>query len=909
MSTSTTSIIPLSIAGPDDTFGPETERRLSQLETLVVTVLHSPLSAAMTPEDAVTFRRQIIDEVIEIARRADEWQLVAPARGLLRRRNAPSEFDQLLDGSDRWRHRAEALGEEHAFDRSEELARAGLKLAGGDRRQEWRALHLIAMAQMTRMAHLPDLLLLQTFVGSARRARDAVVDVALSVQADMSLALLMTLSTNSAAALETAERLRNKRTLARAINAIAATEAIAVEAGVAVPTEGAVEYGDGMSLSLAVGQELAQSRLAELQHGLTEDGGTTHLDHALRRSHRAFDVGLEHGYAQGIAAAAATWGRQAFARWRAGGPEGAGDELRNVLTQGILYCVPGSGVCLELLALWGEMFYAYGAQHDLESERLVADLIYSTCCDDLAPRDAVGHRELARRWANLAGHADEGDEVARGAWEHTLRAQRRVVQDAGVEGLRLIAVDGGGPVHQLAAAAFATAGDGVRAVEITEMGRSVSLQRSVISNTEALEQLRARGSAAIVDAYLDASEQEHAAQEALRAWDRPEIDDDEVEEFHVVMERVVEAVRLRRAAEKRVKVAAGDDDFPRPLRFAQLREAAADSPLVYIVAGLRTGFLMIVRDTGATAPELVPLPLLTQRELGLHAWEHVKLYRGWQPDSDSWPEQLEAGGSWLWDAVVGPLLDATGGGLVRVVPLGLLMALPLQAAWTTDGAGRRISTIDRLTLSYLPSAAAFRIARSRPTADGWNALLVDDPAGDLESSSEEGRAVRRRFGNDLRELPGAAATIDAVRDALTAHNFAHISAHGYIRESLPRFSAIVLADGDLRLDDLRRADLRELETLILSSCDSAMTGGRSLDEGLSFPGLMYGLSARAVIGAHWAVDQFATGRLFERFYAHWDLSHDPRATAEALRLAQVDLRDSDSRLAHPVWWGGFMHVG
>jgi CHAT domain-containing protein len=46
----------------------------------------------------------------------------------------------------------------------------------------------------------------------------------------------------------------------------------------------------------------------------------------------------------------------------------------------------------------------------------------------------------------------------------------------------------------------------------------------------------------------------------------------------------------------------------------------------------------------------------------------------------------------------------------------------------------------------------------------------------------------------------------------------------------------------------------------------------------------------------------------ERFYAHWLDESEPHTKAEALRLAQADVR-ARPEFAHPKFWAAFQLVG
>jgi CHAT domain-containing protein len=66
--------------------------------------------------------------------------------------------------------------------------------------------------------------------------------------------------------------------------------------------------------------------------------------------------------------------------------------------------------------------------------------------------------------------------------------------------------------------------------------------------------------------------------------------------------------------------------------------------------------------------------------------------------------------------------------------------------------------------------------------------------------------------------------------------------------------------------------------------------------------------ARAVLVSLWEVDDRATRLLMERFYAHWLDKRARRSKAEALRLAQRDVRSTPA-FAEPRYWAAFQLIG
>jgi CHAT domain-containing protein len=165
----------------------------------------------------------------------------------------------------------------------------------------------------------------------------------------------------------------------------------------------------------------------------------------------------------------------------------------------------------------------------------------------------------------------------------------------------------------------------------------------------------------------------------------------------------------------------------------------------------------------------------------------------------------------------------------------------------------------------------------------------------------------------------------------------HVACHGLADPLNPLDSALLLGPSE-------RITVRDLLTdpgftpslVVLSACQSAISGVRLPDEAVSLPAALLVAGADAAIGSLWAVPDAPTALLMARFYQLWQAEgHGPQ---EALRLAQIWLRDAtnaeharrlpsvdgrrarllpdavqewESRrgYAHPDCWGGFVLTG
>ena len=77
---------------------------------------------------------------------------------------------------------------------------------------------------------------------------------------------------------------------------------------------------------------------------------------------------------------------------------------------------------------------------------------------------------------------------------------------------------------------------------------------------------------------------------------------------------------------------------------------------------------------------------------------------------------------------------------------------------------------------------------------------------------------------------GDKATLAAVTERLPAATCFHASTHGHHHPIQPTRSGLKLADGELALEDLRHARLKEARLVFLSACESGLAGVHKLPE-------------------------------------------------------------------------------
>lgn len=144
------------------------------------------------------------------------------------------------------------------------------------------------------------------------------------------------------------------------------------------------------------------------------------------------------------------------------------------------------------------------------------------------------------------------------------------------------------------------------------------------------------------------------------------------------------------------------------------------------------------------------------------------------------------------------------------------------------------------------------------------------------------------------------ATAPAVLDALEQSRFVHIATHGFHRPLAPYFHAVCLApangdDGTLRAHQVLGRDLRGLELVTLSACQSALGRFDVADNLYGFPATLFLAGARTIMGTLWPVrsapaELFFT-RLYESLAAGTGLLDAFRSAQLATRAVFPDQRD------------------
>ncbi|MFI3198044.1 MAG: CHAT domain-containing protein, partial [Methylococcaceae bacterium] len=138
------------------------------------------------------------------------------------------------------------------------------------------------------------------------------------------------------------------------------------------------------------------------------------------------------------------------------------------------------------------------------------------------------------------------------------------------------------------------------------------------------------------------------------------------------------------------------------------------------------------------------------------------------------------------------------------------------------------------------------------------------------------------------------------------YSIIHIASHGYFGKSADD-SFVMTYDQLLKLGDFQsllssdKIKKNPIDLLTLSACQTAAGDDRAL---LGFSGMAIKTNALSAIGTLWSVDDVATAKFMDVFYANLTTL----SKAQALRHAQLFLLTKDE-LKHPHYWSPFIMVG
>ena len=233
-----------------------------------------------------------------------------------------------------------------------------------------------------------------------------------------------------------------------------------------------------------------------------------------------------------------------------------------------------------------------------------------------------------------------------------------------------------------------------------------------------------------------------------------------------------------------------------------------------------------------------------------------------------------------------PLMPSLGDAPLVVVPTGPLHALPWSALPSLRGR----------PVVVAPSLSTWIALDARPQSRRRRVVFVGGPR--LRHATREVRTVAP-LRPHAEVLLGREATVEAALASLDGARLAHVACHGRFRADSPLFSSLELADGPLTALDLQQLE-RVPRTLILSSCDLALSERHPGDELLGFSAALLAMGTRTIVASVVPIPDAAARRLMFAFRRALVTGSSPSV---ALARAQAGLRGDLTALA------GFVCLG
>ncbi|MBS0424435.1 MAG: tetratricopeptide repeat protein [Proteobacteria bacterium] len=276
--------------------------------------------------------------------------------------------------------------------------------------------------------------------------------------------------------------------------------------------------------------------------------------------------------------------------------------------------------------------------------------------------------------------------------------------------------------------------------------------------------------------------------------------------------------------------------------------------------------------------------------------------------------------------------------LIRPLENDLQQIKPKNLMWALDGVLRYVPMavlhdgkqflIEQYGLSLYTAAAHSKWREAR--VDAWRAVgmgvsLAHPGFGALPAVPNELKSIIRQNNKEQTGvLPGEIyldhafnrATLESVIQK-PENRVLHIASHFKLQPGNSSASELLLGDGNrLNLDEFRQQkafELRNVDLLTLSACDTAIGERGTGGEIESFAVLAQRRGANGVLASLWRVEDESTALLMRQLY-QLRSGNKPMSMAEALRQAQIallsgEIRSGDHDYRHPYFWAPFVMMG
>jgi tetratricopeptide (TPR) repeat protein len=261
----------------------------------------------------------------------------------------------------------------------------------------------------------------------------------------------------------------------------------------------------------------------------------------------------------------------------------------------------------------------------------------------------------------------------------------------------------------------------------------------------------------------------------------------------------------------------------------------------------------------------------------------------------------------LYDLLIGPVEnDLRAYRRLLIIPHKKLHHVPFHAL--VDASGR--TYVDKgVDVSYMLSLSSLRYCYQSPKVGALEWILcMGDPSGDLPGAATECDDIARLYPHVSggRPLLHKDATVSAFQTYVGQADIVHLAMHGEYVQRSPMESRLIFSDAPLTARDAYDLDLSRTDTVVLSTCVSAMATVTDSDELIGLLRGFFYAGASTIVASLWPVDSEPTALLMGAFHRRLVAAGPNRDKAECLREAMAEVKGAYPRL---IQWAPFCVYG
>ncbi|QRV95071.1 CHAT domain protein [Ceratobasidium sp. AG-Ba] len=370
----------------------------------------------------------------------------------------------------------------------------------------------------------------------------------------------------------------------------------------------------------------------------------------------------------------------------------------------------------------------------------------------------------------------------------------------------------------------------------------------------------------------------------------------------------------------------GFENFLRPLKSNELKQAAKDGPVVVINThhAQCDALIILPRSDDITHVSLsgVCEEKLNRLKTDVH---FIMEERGSLNDARGFTRHKTERNiklpAVIWSDIVGPILKTLkcmGNSKSHELPhvtwctTGAMSFIPLHAAGLYDG--QSPNALDLIVSSYTPTLTAL-LLHTKPSFNQAGLVAIGQAASPgqttLPNTVIELEIINKYYSaGSCCQLEGASATVSATLEAMQENSWVHLACHAVQNRTNASQSAFHLYDGELTLEEISRQQFKDKGLAFLSACQTA-TGDHGLpDEATHLAAGMLMAGYPSVIGTMWSIRDEDAPLVADTVYSTMleDGKMDHTRSARALHKAVKVLQERADE--NEIWrWAPFIHIG